>query len=96
MAEDSDMRSGEDRRVGGVSHETLYSKQLEHDDQISEIRGDLSKLTDVVTVISDELKPISSGITSMVFLFKLLLAMGALSAAFLGMMELWVHFKGEL
>lgn len=90
---DDDRRRGEDRREQAVSHETLYVKLIEHDDAIHEIRGDLSDLKGDVHTVAEQMEPIASGITTMVVLFKLILAVGALCAAFLGIFEFMEHFK---
>ena len=91
---DEERRAGEDRRVTEVSHRTLYDKQLEHDSAIADIQVDLHDLKNDVGAIKDDIMPISQGISSIVFLFKTTIALGALAAAMLGIFEFLEYTQG--
>lgn len=94
MAAGNEQRGGEDRRATEVSHMTLYEKQLEHDQDIIEIKRDIRTVKEEVHGVREELLPISQGITSMVFLFKLAIGLGALAAAGIGVIEFWEILHG--
>jgi len=67
-----------------VSHDQILSKLVEHDTSIFDI-------TQSIDVLGDKLDPIAHGIASMAFAFKVLLWLGAGSAAVVGIIELVNH-----
>ena len=68
------------------THEDIFNKLVEHEDKIVSI-------TDDVRGIKDTLTPIATGVTSMAWAFKVLLAAGAGSAAVVGIIKLWEQFQ---
>lgn len=68
------------------SHEDIFNKLVEHEDSIVSITED-------VRGIKDTLTPIAAGVTSMAWVFRALLAIGAGSAAVVGIIKLWEQFQ---
>ena len=64
-----------------VTHKTLLEKLIEHE-------GAITTLASSVTKIERQLHPIAQGIKSIAFAFKGLLALGAGSAAVVGIIKL--------
>lgn len=81
------MYQGDDRRSATVTHETLLEKLVEHEDAILNLNTSL-------TSINGKLDPIVRGIGSIAFAFKALLALGAVSAAVVAIIELLKYTGG--
>lgn len=86
-------RIGHERRREAISHEAIFEKLLEHEERIVSNSERLVGIEKDVHVVREQMKPINDGMKSMVFLFKVAIALGALSAAILGVIELTVLSK---
>jgi hypothetical protein len=84
-------RTGEDRRESQVTHGILFDKLLEHERKIMQNSNRLINIEKDVKIVKDQMLPINDGIRSMVFLFKIAIAIGAISAAGLGFIEFYEH-----
>ncbi len=96
-----EQRSGEERRQTEITHDHIFDKLIEHESKIIGLAettqknaGLIKKVAADVHIVKEQMTPINDGIRSMVLLFKIAIAVGALSAAFLGIAELWEHFNG--
>lgn len=72
--------------MSDVDHQMLFEKLVDHDGKITRMSKDIHG-------INEKLEPISQGIQSMAHAFKLLLWVGASSAAVVAILELAKHIK---
>lgn len=107
MTDEAEQRSGEDRRSGVVSHETLMQKLEEHDKKIArnqeliarnlelneENTQNIESMAEDISEINQTLKPIAKGVNGMVWSVKAFLALGAIAAAATAIIVLVGHLQ---
>lgn len=71
-----------------VTHGVLLEKLLTHEEKISRSEEKIDVIKQDVHQIRREITPISQGVRTMVHLFKIMIGLGMVAAAFLGIIEL--------